>query len=86
MWADGSAMALPSSDASHWYPGEPDNADSNQHCSLLTNYQYWTARKQVLVNYVWLDFNCDFFTANEIQGYICESIPTIKDEKTLNVI
>ena len=33
-----------------------------------------------------MDLSCDFVTANEIQGYICESIPAIKNEKTLNVI
>lgn len=66
-------MPLPSSDDSHWYPGEPDSEGATENCSLLTNYQYWTARKQVLADYVWLAFHCDFFTANEIQGYICES-------------
>ena len=66
-------MPLPNSEGSHWYPGEPDDADLDHDCSLLTNYQYWTVRKQVLSNYVWLDFHCDFFTANEIQGFICES-------------
>ena len=72
-WMDGSLMPLPTSAWSLWYPGQPDNTAAAEHCSVLTNYQYWTERKQILDSYAWVDLSCDFLTANEIQGYICES-------------
>ena len=72
-WADGSHMPVPPASWHAWDTGQPDNADSAEDCSVMTNYEYWAIFKQTLDRYVWRDYSCDYNPANEIQGYICES-------------
>ena len=70
--ADGEFMPLPSAEWHQWFPGEPDNAFQSEHCAVMTNYAFWQLHKEILSDYYWRDYTCDFNPANEIQGFICE--------------
>ena len=72
MWADGTPMPLPSDEWNHWYCGEPDDSTGEQDCSVISNYRFWSIRKLILDNYVWLDYSCNS-NPQDVQGYICES-------------
>ena len=74
LWSDGTDVSLPTGNQWHgWYTGEPDNANSAEHCSVMTNYKFWELHKVILEQYYWRDYSCIFNPANEIQGFICES-------------
>ena len=77
VWADDTVMPLPTAAWHEWFTGEPDNAASSEHCSVMTNYRFWELHKVILDAYFWRDYSCDFNPANEIQGYICERTYTV---------
>ena len=71
-WVDGTRMNTPADSWHFWYPGQPDNANDNEDCVIMTNYLFWKVRKKTIEDYLWLDYNCAI-NPQEIQGYICES-------------